>query len=164
MQSFSSVGINSLRRESRLQCQPKPARRDNPGPTSRRRQTLLPKKPLAMMMGPSNHIYVGKKPVMSYAMSALIQLSQAGEVNIKARGLAISRAVDVAEIVTKTTRERHFQREEHQHQHRASQEHRDRRDAQRLLDRDPRRQVGLLRNASASLSAPPANLAEKPKP
>lgn len=54
-----------------------------------------------MMMGPSNHIYVGKKPVMSYAMSALIQLSQAGEVNIKARGMAISRAVDVAEIVTK---------------------------------------------------------------
>lgn len=50
---------------------------------------------------PQNHIYVGKKPVMSYAMSALIQLSQAGEVVIKARGLAIGRAVDVAEIVTK---------------------------------------------------------------
>jgi DNA-binding protein len=50
---------------------------------------------------PSNHIYVGKKPVMSYAMSALIQLSQMGEVNIKARGMAISRAVDVAEIVTR---------------------------------------------------------------
>src|SRR5208282_28315 len=50
---------------------------------------------------PQNHIYVGKKPVMSYAMSALIQLSQAGEVVVKARGLAISRAVDVAEIVTK---------------------------------------------------------------
>jgi DNA-binding protein len=49
----------------------------------------------------ANHIYVGKKPVMSYAMSALIQLSQAGEVVIKARGLAIGRAVDVAEIVTK---------------------------------------------------------------
>jgi archaea-specific DNA-binding protein len=48
-----------------------------------------------------NHIYVGKKPVMSYAMSALIQLSQNGEVIIKARGLAIGRAVDVAEIVTK---------------------------------------------------------------
>ena len=54
-----------------------------------------------MMGAPQNHIYVGKKPVMSYAMSALIQLSQAGEVNIKARGLAISRAVDVAEIVTR---------------------------------------------------------------
>jgi archaea-specific DNA-binding protein len=48
-----------------------------------------------------NHIYVGKKPVMSYAMSALIQLSQNGKVIIKARGLAIGRAVDVAEIVTK---------------------------------------------------------------
>lgn len=50
---------------------------------------------------PSNHIFVGKKPVMSYAMSALIQLTQAGEIVVKARGLAISRAVDVAEIVTK---------------------------------------------------------------
>jgi len=50
---------------------------------------------------PSNHIFVGKKPVMSYAMSALIQLTQAGEIVVKARGMAISRAVDVAEIVTK---------------------------------------------------------------
>ena len=55
----------------------------------------------AMSGASQNHIYVGKKPVMSYAMSALIQLSQVGEVNIKARGLAISRAVDVAEIVTR---------------------------------------------------------------
>ncbi len=52
-------------------------------------------------MSPPNHIFVGKKPVMSYAMSALIQLTQAGEITVKARGLAISRAVDVAEIVTK---------------------------------------------------------------
>jgi archaea-specific DNA-binding protein len=50
---------------------------------------------------PSNHLFVGKKPVMSYAMSALIQLTQNGEVVVKARGMAISRAVDVAEIVTK---------------------------------------------------------------
>jgi len=50
---------------------------------------------------PSNHIYIGKKPVMSYAMSALIQLTRSGEIIIKARGLSISRAVDVAEIVTK---------------------------------------------------------------
>jgi DNA-binding protein len=34
-------------------------------------------------------------------MSALMQLSQVGEVVVKARGLAIGRAVDVAEIVTK---------------------------------------------------------------
>lgn len=50
---------------------------------------------------PPNHIFVGKKPVMSYAMSALIQLTQAGEIVVKARGMAIGRAVDVAEIVTK---------------------------------------------------------------
>ncbi len=50
---------------------------------------------------PSNHIFVGQKPVMNYAMSALIQLTQAGEIVVKARGMAISRAVDVAEIVTK---------------------------------------------------------------
>jgi DNA-binding protein len=64
-------------------------------------KTESPTEEVRTFSGPSNHIYVGKKPVMSYAMSALIQLSQAGEVNIKARGLAISRAVDVAEIVTK---------------------------------------------------------------
>ena len=50
---------------------------------------------------PSNHIYIGKKPVMNYAMSSLIQLTASGEIVLKARGLAISRAVDVAEIVTK---------------------------------------------------------------
>jgi DNA-binding protein Alba len=50
---------------------------------------------------PPNHIFVGKKPVMSYAMSAMIQLAQSGEVVLKARGMVISRAVDVAEIVTK---------------------------------------------------------------
>ena len=50
---------------------------------------------------PPDHLYIGKKPVMGYAMSALIQLTQMGEIIIKARGLAISRAVDVAQIVTK---------------------------------------------------------------
>ena len=54
-----------------------------------------------MRSSPPNHIYVGKKPVMSYAMSALIQLAGSGECVVKARGMAIGRAVDVAEIVTK---------------------------------------------------------------
>ena len=54
-----------------------------------------------MRTAPMNHIFVGQKPVMNYAMSALIQLASAGEVTVKARGMAISRAVDVAEIVTK---------------------------------------------------------------
>ena len=55
----------------------------------------------AQRTAPLNHIFVGQKPVMNYAMSALIQLASAGEVTVKARGMAISRAVDVAEIVTK---------------------------------------------------------------
>jgi DNA-binding protein len=38
---------------------------------------------------------------MSYAMSSLIQLNHSGEIVLKARGLSISHAVDVAEIVTK---------------------------------------------------------------
>ena len=50
---------------------------------------------------PPNHVFVGKKPVMSYAMSAMVQLAQSGEIVLKARGMVISRAVDVAEIVTK---------------------------------------------------------------
>jgi DNA-binding protein Alba len=52
-------------------------------------------------VSPPNHIFVGKKPVMSYAMSAMVQLSQSGEIVLKARGMVISRAVDVAEILTK---------------------------------------------------------------
>ena len=48
----------------------------------------------------TNNIYVGKKPVMSYAMSGLIQLGQTGEIVIKGRGMVISRAVDVAQIIT----------------------------------------------------------------
>jgi DNA-binding protein Alba len=52
-------------------------------------------------VSPPNHVFVGKKPVMSYAMSAMVQLAQSGEIVIKARGMVISRAVDVAEIVTK---------------------------------------------------------------
>lgn len=55
----------------------------------------------AQRSSPPNHIFVGKKPVMSYAMSAMVQLAQSGDIVLKARGMVISRAVDVAEIVTK---------------------------------------------------------------
>jgi archaea-specific DNA-binding protein len=67
---------------------------EQPAPTQEQRAPMP-------RTAPSNHIFVGQKPVMNYAMSALIQLTQAGEVVVKARGMAISRAVDVAEIVTK---------------------------------------------------------------
>jgi len=50
---------------------------------------------------PRDVILVGKKPIMSYAMAALMQLTESGEITVKARGRAISRAVDVAEVVSK---------------------------------------------------------------
>ena len=46
-------------------------------------------------------IYVGNKPSMSYVLAVVTQFQSAGsdEVVLKARGRAISRAVDTAEIV-----------------------------------------------------------------
>ncbi|MEM4704009.1 MAG: DNA-binding protein Alba [Candidatus Bathyarchaeia archaeon] len=51
-------------------------------------------------MSESNSVLVGNKPVMNYVL-ACITLFHGGakEVNIKARGRAISRAVDVVEVV-----------------------------------------------------------------
>ncbi|MCS7118797.1 MAG: DNA-binding protein Alba [Archaeoglobaceae archaeon] len=49
-----------------------------------------------------NSVFVGNKPVMNYVLAVLTQFnSGAMEVSVKARGRAISRAVDVAEIVRK---------------------------------------------------------------
>ena len=47
-----------------------------------------------------NVIYVGRKPPMSYVLAVVTQFQGSGseEVVIKARGRAISRAVDAAEI------------------------------------------------------------------
>ena len=48
-----------------------------------------------------NTVFIGKKETMAYVLAVITQLNQqnASEVTIKARGRAISRAVDVAEIV-----------------------------------------------------------------
>ncbi|MBO8182126.1 MAG: DNA-binding protein Alba [Archaeoglobus sp.] len=49
-----------------------------------------------------NAVFVGNKPVMNYVLAVLTQFnSGVNEVSVKARGRAISRAVDVAEIVRK---------------------------------------------------------------
>jgi len=48
-------------------------------------------------------IFIGKKPLMAYVTSALIQLANLPAVNIKARGLSIGRAVDVAQIISRKT-------------------------------------------------------------
>lgn len=44
-------------------------------------------------------IYVGTKPAMSYVTAVVMQFDDTDEVTLKARGRAISRAVDCAEIV-----------------------------------------------------------------
>ena len=50
-------------------------------------------------MNNDNTVYVGNKPVMNYVLAVVTQFSNgAEEVAIKARGKAISRAVDTAEI------------------------------------------------------------------
>lgn len=48
-----------------------------------------------------NTIYVGTKPVMSYVLAVIthFNLSDVKEVSLKARGRAITTAVDTAEVV-----------------------------------------------------------------
>ena len=52
-------------------------------------------------MAEDNTVYIGGKPVMNYVLAVVTQVNtgRSDEVVIKARGRAISRAVDVAEIV-----------------------------------------------------------------
>jgi DNA-binding protein len=55
----------------------------------------------AQASGPSpNVVLIGKKPALVYAVAALMQLTtEQSEVVLKARGRAISKAVDVVEIL-----------------------------------------------------------------
>jgi len=47
-----------------------------------------------------NIVFVGKKGTMAYVLAVVTQMNQGAKIiQIKARGRAISRAVDVAEIV-----------------------------------------------------------------
>ena len=46
-----------------------------------------------------NTVFIGNKPVMSYVLAVVTQFNDNDTVIIKARGKAISRAVDTAEIV-----------------------------------------------------------------
>ena len=48
-------------------------------------------------------IFIGKKPLMAYVTSTLIQLANLPTVHIKARGMSIGRAVDVAQIISRKT-------------------------------------------------------------
>jgi DNA-binding protein len=52
------------------------------------------------VMSEDNIVYIGNKPVMNYVLAVVTQMNGGtSEVILKARGRAISRAVDVAEIV-----------------------------------------------------------------
>lgn len=48
-------------------------------------------------------VFIGKKPLMAYVTSTLIQLANLPSVHIKARGMSIGRAVDVAQIISRKT-------------------------------------------------------------
>jgi len=48
-------------------------------------------------------IFIGKKPLMTYVTSAIIQLATMPLVTIKARGLSIAQAVDVVQIILRKT-------------------------------------------------------------
>ena len=50
-------------------------------------------------MTEDNVVYIGKKPVMNYVLATITAFNEGSkEVVIKARGKAISRAVDTAEV------------------------------------------------------------------
>lgn len=51
-------------------------------------------------MSESNSVLIGRKPVMNYVLACITLFhSGAKEVSVKARGKAISRAIDVVEVV-----------------------------------------------------------------
>ncbi len=55
---------------------------------------------MAEQKSTENVVFIGTKPVMNYVLAAITQFNTgAGVVVLKARGRAISRAVDVAEIL-----------------------------------------------------------------
>ena len=46
-------------------------------------------------------IFIGKKPLMTYVTAAILQLSILPSITLKARGLSISSAVTIAQIILK---------------------------------------------------------------
>jgi len=56
-----------------------------------------------MLDNVNDTIFIGKKPLMTYVTSAIIQLSALPSITIKARGQSIGPAVDVAQILLRRT-------------------------------------------------------------
>ncbi len=57
-----------------------------------------------MLDNTKNTIFIGKKPLMTYVTSAIIQLSMLPSITIKARGMSIGTAVDVSQIILRKTK------------------------------------------------------------
>lgn len=51
-----------------------------------------------MKMSEESIVYIGRKPLINYCMAVIESLRDSDTVTLKARGSAISRAVDVAEV------------------------------------------------------------------
>jgi len=61
-------------------------------------QKVEPTPPTRQRGIPSNTIFIGQKPIMAYVTAVVMHFSGSNEVIIKARGRAISAAVDVVEV------------------------------------------------------------------
>ena len=48
-------------------------------------------------------IFIGKKPLMTYVTTAIIQLATLPEVTLKARGQTMGFAIDIAQIIIRKT-------------------------------------------------------------
>ena len=60
---------------------------------------IEPTPPTRQSRTPSNTIFIGQKPIMAYVTAIMMQFgSGTNELSIKARGRAISAAVDVVEV------------------------------------------------------------------
>jgi DNA-binding protein len=56
-----------------------------------------------MLNSTKDIIFIGKKPLMTYVTSAIIQLSAMPLVTLKARGMSIGLAVDVSQVIKRKT-------------------------------------------------------------
>ncbi len=56
-----------------------------------------------MLNETTDTIFIGKKPLMTYVTTAIIQLATMPIITIKARGMSIGQAVDVVQIVLRKT-------------------------------------------------------------
>ncbi len=73
---------------------------DNKISVTRRLNTLLRVTRSNSKMSEDNTVFIGNKPVTAYVMACVTQFNRnADSIVLKARGRAISRAVDVAEVL-----------------------------------------------------------------